>query len=124
MDYVRLAALAKKLIEKNGRSVTFRQLSATPTDPTTPWRTTAPAVAASATQNAAFVSLSSRHLGIELTQEQLNLRANEMVLAGGSALDMLKINQIVDGAETYAVQWVQTIKPGDTAVFYAYGIRR
>lgn len=123
MDYVRLAALAKKLIEKNGRSVTFRNL-ATPTDPATPWRTDAPAVAASATQNAAFVSLSSRHLGIELTQEQLNLRANEMVLAGASSLDMLRVNQIVDGPDTYAVQWVQTIKPGDTAVFYAYGIRR
>lgn len=123
MDYARLAALAKKLIEKNGRSVTFIQLAVS-TDPAKPWRTDAPAIAASATQNAAFVSLSTRHLGIELTQDQLELRANEMVLAGGSALDMLRVNQIVDGTETYAVQWVQTIKPGDTAVFYAYGIRR
>lgn len=123
MDFVRIAALAKKLIEKNGRTVTFRQLAAS-TDPAKPWRTDAPAVAASATQKAAFVSLSSRHLGIELTQDQLNLRANELVLAGTSTLDLLQMNQIVDGTETFAIEWVQTVKPGDVALFYAFGIKR
>lgn len=123
MDYVRLAALAKRLIEANGRTVTFNRL-ATSTDPAVPWRTSAPAVAQAVTQKAAFVSLSARHLGIELTQEQLNLRANELVLAGSSTIDMLHVNQIVDGTETFAVQWVQTIKPGDTAVFFAFGIKR
>lgn len=123
MDYVRMAALAKKLIEKNGRTVTFRKL-ATSSDPSTPWRTSAPAVSASVTQKAAFVSLSSRHLGIELTQDQLNSRANEVVLAGTSTIDMLHVNQIVDGTETFNVEWVQTVKPGDTAVFYAFGIER
>lgn len=123
MDYVRLAALAKKLIEANGRTVTFNRL-ATSTDPAVPWRTGAPAVEETVTQNAAFVSLSSRHLGIELTQDQLNLRANELVLAGSSTIDMLKVNQLVDGTETFAVQWVQTIKPGNTAVFFAFGIKR
>lgn len=126
MNYVRLAALAKRLIEANGRTVTFNQLAVS-SDPATPWRADAPAIAQTVTQKAAFVSLSARHLGIELTQDQLNLRANEMVMAGTAdslSVDMLRINQIVDGTETFAVQWVQTIKPGDTAVFYAYGIKR
>lgn len=126
MNYVRLAALAKKLIEANGRTVTFNQLAVS-ADPAKPWRTDAPVVAHSVTQKGAFVSLSSRHLGIELTQEQLNLRANEMLMAGASDspdVDMLRVNQIVDGTETFAVLWVQTIKPGDIAVFFAYGIKR
>lgn len=123
MNYVRMAALAKKLIEQNGRLVTFRQL-AIASDPAKPWRMDAPEVLASVDQKAAFVSLSSRHLGIELTQEQLNTRANEMVMAGTSTLDLLQANQIVDGTETYAIQWVQIVKPGDTLVFYAFGIKR
>lgn len=124
MDFVRMAALAKKLIEANGRTVTFVQLAA-PTDPAKPWRADAPVVAASVTQKAAFVSLSSRHLGIELTQEQLNSRANELVLAGAApSLDLLHVNQIIDGTETFSIEWVQTVKPADTAVFYAYGIKR
>lgn len=123
MDFVRMAALAKKLIEKNGRLVTFRQL-ATSADPAKPWRTDAPAFAATVSQKAAFVSLSSRHLGIELTQDQLNSRANELVLAGSSTIDMLHVNQIVDDTETFGIEWVQTVKPGDTALFYAFGIRR
>lgn len=124
MDYVRMAALAKKLIEANGRTVTFRQLAVS-SDPAKPWRTDAPVVALSVTQKAAFVSLSSRHLGIELTQVQLETRSNELVLAGSStAMDLLHANEIVDGTETFAIQWVQTVKPGDTAVFYAFGIKR
>lgn len=123
MDYVRIAALAKKLIEQNGRLVTFRQL-ATAVDPDKPWRTDAPEVAASVDQKAAFVSLTARHLGIELTQDQLDTRANQMLIAGTSTLDLLQANQIVDGTETFAIQWVQIVKPGDTLVFYAFGIKR
>lgn len=126
MDYVRLAALAKRLIEANGRTVTFNRLAVS-ADPAKPWRTDAPVVDSSSTQKAAFVSLSARHLGIELTQDQLELRADQMLLAGFSTVDgfdMLRVNQIVDGTETFVVQWVQTIKPGDTAVFFAYGIKR
>lgn len=123
MDFLRMAALAKKLIEKNGRTVTFRQLAVS-ADPAKPWRTDAPTFVATVVQKAAFVSLSSRHLGIELTQDQLNSRANELVLAGSSTIDMLHVNQIVDGTETFGVEWIQTVKPGDVAVFYAFGIKR
>jgi hypothetical protein len=123
MDYVKMAALAKKLIEKNGRTATFRNLAPS-SDPTKPWRSSSPAVLSSVTQKAAFVSLSSRHLGIELTQEQLNSRANELVMAGISTLDLSTVNQIVDGTATFNIEWMQMVKPGDQVLFYAFGIKR
>jgi hypothetical protein len=39
-NYPKLAEVAKKLIEKSGRTVTLRRLSETPADPTKPWRNT------------------------------------------------------------------------------------
>lgn len=37
-NYVRLAATAKRLIEKNGQNLTFTKNSEIPADPTKPWR--------------------------------------------------------------------------------------
>jgi hypothetical protein len=37
-DYVRLAATAKRLVESNGRPVSFVRLQDAPADPDKPWR--------------------------------------------------------------------------------------
>lgn len=123
MDYARAAALATKLIAANGRLVTFNQLAAS-ADPMKPWRSAAPVVAASVQQAAVFLPISSyTDIGFTLTEDELNLRATEMVITGPSTLDLTTVHEVVDG-EIYGIQYVKMLKPGPTVLLYGMGIKR
>lgn len=116
-------ALAKRLIAKNGRPVTFNQLGAG-TDPTKPWRADTPNVIATVTQPAVFLPVSAADdLGFTLTQEELEKRATESILTATGTMDLMLAHQVVDGS-TFAILWTKVLKPGPTVVLYAMGIQR
>lgn len=121
-QYDSAIALALRLIKKFGRPVTFNQLG-TASDPSTPWKSSAPSVVNTVTQPAVFVSLSIRDLGLDLTQVDLEKRATEALLTAPGTLDLFSVHQIVDD-KTYTILWIKALKPGPDVVIYAMGIAR
>lgn len=116
-------ALAKRLIAKNGRLVTFQQLAAS-ADPDKPWRSTAPAIAASAQQAAVQIPISGlADLGFELTEAELNSRATAALLTAPGTMDLTLANQVLDGS-TYGIEWTKALRPGTLPILFAMGIKR
>jgi len=125
MDYARAVALAQRLIDKNGRGITVQQLSATPADANKPWKGAgAPTVAAQATPKGVFVPASGNDLSSFGIDNELLKRVEQVVLIaadGTNAFD--EFHRISDGV-LFKIEWVRVLKPGDTVIIYAMGVKR
>lgn len=114
--HVRLAATAKRLIEKHGRTVTFVKNSTTLTDSAKPWDGVAPAsptetsaVAAvfeDTTFDAAGTSVHRKNVGMVLVAQ------NSL----GTAVDLSTYDVVNDGGKPRKITRRLKIAPGDTTV--------
>lgn len=126
MDYARAQALARKLIAKNGKAVTFQRLDATAVDPTKPWKGPGtPTVAQS--EDTVAVSLphaSLVDLGFNAVDDELLKRTEQVLLVPGGAVDLEPFTNLLEAGVRWRIEWVRTLKPATLTVLYAFGVKR
>lgn len=132
VNYVKLAALAQKLITANGRELQVIRNARTPTDPTKPWRgNTTPRNPPDEVYDVfgVFVPLTSskRFLGIEqiLVDENKRPQMSVLIAAQGIDKDLSEFDEIIDDdGSHWAITNGQMLRPGATRMVYAFGVRR
>lgn len=132
-QYDSAIAVAQRLIKKFGRQVALYQLVSTPADVNKPWQGAGtPAQGLIVFRNAVFLPLSGlADLGIQLTDEELTLCANEAILVPfGTDADVGDgtffgcIDDPNGNGPRFNFLWIKILKPGPQIVMYAMGIKR
>lgn len=115
--------LAKELIDENGRSTTFSKTDIV-ADVNKPWQVNSTPLVVISTQKAVYVPISNKQkLGLDFIPESLLIRANEVLLTAYEGIDLTITRVIMDSVE-FRVEWCYALKPGETTILYAFGIKR
>lgn len=122
VDYTSLAATAKRLIEKNGRTVTITKMSQTPADPAKPHRARNAAADTSVTPTAVVVPFESEQVDGSnvMVDDKMVMVAQESV----SGVDLESFDRLTDGSDEYDIVKVKKVNPGPTSVVYMIQVRR
>ena len=133
-DYVKLLAVANRLINKNGRDIILKRNSRDKADPAKPWR--GPGDVSSGFTPLAF-SLRGvfvppntvREFGITSLGEGTLLQdlitvSQQIVIVAGQAFDFREFNILVDRNEDWGIQGMQVLRPGDITLLAFIGVRR
>lgn len=128
-DFAKLAATALRLIEKNGRTVSFFKRSTTPANALQPWRGTAAldATADPVDVVACVVPASGSGFGRrrvvdgELAEafEQVALVAASSFPAG---VEVERLSTVLDGKRSWKVENVEKLQPADVPLVYVFGL--
>lgn len=125
MDYVKLAATVTRLINKNGRSTVLQKMESEPADPDKPWKGAGtPTVATEVSAKGVFVPPTGDALGGEFISTELLSRASEVLLVGPNVTDLTEFNAVVDNAVRWRIEWCYTLRPADSILLYAFGVKR
>lgn len=123
-DHQHFAALALRLIEKNGRSVVFSKIDSTPVDASKPWKGSESNSIVLLESKAAFIPRKGLELGIDFVDDELLKKAEKVCLvAGGQAL-IESAHTMTDLGVIYKIDWVKELHPGDQSLLYAVGVSR
>jgi hypothetical protein len=124
VDYAELVTTVRELIDGTGRSVTFNRLGTTVADANKPWKPSGAAVTQAV--YATFVPLSSlQELGLEFEDSELFRSASQACLvAPHASVDLSTYNTITDNGVEWRIEWVKVLKPGDTVLLLAFGVKR
>lgn len=118
-DYV---ALAKRLIAKNGRSVTFKQINRTATDTTKPWRgNTSNFSATTITAMAVFVD--PQDMGYRTDNTDSATRAEKLALVAAD-VEIDDYDIIEDGSINWSIIGMRILQPGETKYLYTVELKR
>lgn len=130
-DYAKSLALARRLIQGAGRSVTFLQLDSSTPDPAKPWEATdAPreTPAASVAASAVFVpAASASSLGITTERAEFVKDSEQVALVEvpeAFSGNLRNYHELLDGDVRWRVKVVEELKPGGTALLYFVGVAR
>jgi len=130
VDYVRLAATANRLIEKNGRSIQFVRLNEDPADPTKPWNGPAAGGEGNLDLFGVFVPPNTvRQFGLtalgEGTEFQDLLTMSEQVIITAQAENDLRLyTEVVDRSQRWGIIGLQVLRPADVTLLAFVGVRR
>lgn len=116
------SALAKRLIDKNGRPITIVNLGETPADPTKPWRGAADA-RAEATEvpgTGAFVTGAPGELGITFENGAPDSQVVLFPAADDDGETLEDFDEIVDGSTRWRIVETKILQPGTTRFIYAF----
>ncbi len=116
VDYVKLAATAKRLIDANGRAISIVPRSLA--DPSKPWLgtvddTPVPAIGV-------FTEYNRRDIDgtkIQRSDQELSIAAD------GLAVDIENVDAVLDGATTWQVVDTTVVKPGPIVLVYKLQVR-
>jgi hypothetical protein len=124
IDYAELVGIVRELIAGTGRVVTFGKLSETTADVAKPWKPSGAATTVDAP--ATFVPVSSaQDLGLSITDDELSRRASQVCLVAPHATAVLQdFHTIHDAGVQWRIEWVHVLKPGDTALLLAMGVKQ
>lgn len=127
VDYVRLAATATRLVEANGRAMSFVRLDEIPTDLDEPWRgaTLARAPAAETVSGSAVAVPPSSlvALGRKTTDEDFVKRSEQILIAVADS-DIEGFDEVLDEEVRWRITGVEKLKPGSTTLLYFVGVVR
>jgi hypothetical protein len=123
------AALAQKLIAKNGNTIQALKLSATVLDADKPWQGAgAPTVATSTDVSAVMVPHASNvDLGVFGIDDELLKRCDEVYLIPGQGATDLKTYHLLSlSGVRRKIEWVRELRfaPLGASVMYAVGVKR
>ena len=128
VDYVKLSATAKRLIEKNGRDLVLEKKSRTPADSIKSWR------GPSSTSSGTSVTVKgvvvppdnfSDTDGQLIRRGQLRvLISNESVDDQQTGLDITEFDSIKDGSDSYKIVEVNRVEPGALPLIYDIIVQR
>ncbi len=126
MDFVKLQATVQRLIDKNGRLIKVQKLSKGDSDSATPWKGPGtPAVEkASKPLKAVFVPVAGSDFGRQFFDDELLKRCDQICLLSGSAVSYEGYHQILDDNVVWKIEALQQLKPADTTLLYAFGVKR
>lgn len=120
--YPSLRATAQRLIQKNGRDITYRQKGATLTDPAKPWEGTTAASNKDSTVKASFVSITEQEI-----RGQLVKTGDKRVLIAADDLPCVtppsSADTILDRGIAWNIVSVEAIDPSEAAVLYDFHVR-
>jgi hypothetical protein len=120
-NFVKLAATALRLIEKNGRAVSIRKVTtAVPPDPTKPWIPGVEVTADTACVGAFFDSDRSYITG-QLIPEDTSL---VLIAADGLGVTPIGKDRLVDGADVWEITSVGTLKPADVTLLFELMVKK
>lgn len=125
-DFVALAALAKRLIDANGRTVTIVKNGTTPQDTEQPWRGLSDYQTASVTGIGAFVP-STQLKTWEVSTVDNTKRASNYVLfpASDDRGHLLEFfDELLDGDTRWKITSVEVLGPAGTRVLYMIKVSR
>lgn len=117
--YDSAVALAKKLIEAKGRTVTLTQrVDGAPADASKPWEPSVPVDTAHTVTMAIFSTNLSYIDGTTIHS------AKKMALVAAASLAVVPSQKdiVTDGTDTFDISVVREIKPGDQAILYELGL--
>lgn len=118
------AALASRLIAKNGRDVTLKAFTTTAADAAKPWRGGATAVSgATPTVKAVFVEPSDVKLGSHQDNQGVVSMADKVAFIAAEN-NIEGYAKIADGGVDWTIIKVHTLKPGSTAYMYMVELKR
>lgn len=119
VDQARLAQVAKRLIESNGRSVEFRVKPGTLKDAAQPWLGKA---AAGSTSSVICVFVDYRASEIDGSIVQ---REDRRLLVAGESIAFVPSTdyEVIDGAVVWQVVNVQQVQPGSVEIMYDLQVR-
>lgn len=127
-DFAELAAVAKRLIDENGRTVSIIKLDKTAADPNKPWRGPVDPRATpifTVTGKAVFVPLGGSDLGIEWPQDNNLKRGDQVCLFAAdndTGQELEKADEIEDGAGRWAIINTQLLQPADQRLLYFFEV--
>ncbi len=125
-DYSKFVELARRLIDKSGRSCEFQKLSAVAADPAKPWLGAgAPTVIEPVTTMAVFLP-DGAGFGKLIEDNELFKSSEQMVLVappvGGE--DLSDYHTVLDGGVRWKINVTKALAPGPVTVLYAMGVSR
>jgi hypothetical protein len=124
VNYVRIAATAKRLIEENGRDVTLIKKTRAPADSAAPWRgPTSPGNTTVDTIKAVIYPKEEKNSEGELVYMgyEVAMLAHDSLAAPS---DLTTLDAVVDEGLTYKVTKASKIGPGDTVITYELHLKR
>tara|TARA_R110000772_G_scaffold267648_1_gene392128 strand:- start:103 stop:489 length:387 start_codon:yes stop_codon:yes gene_type:complete len=127
VDYVKLAATATRLVEANGRDLSFVQLLETPTDVAEPWRGNATPREASTIVLGSGVAVppsSASTLGIHVADDHFLKRADQILICVAEE-DIENFDEVIDeGSTVWKITGVEKLRPSTTTILYFVGVKR
>ena len=126
-DYLELVPDIQDLIDDNGRLVSFVRIATTAADALKPWKKAALTTGNTVTTRvpACFVPPSGMQLGsLGVTDDMLKRVDQVCLVAPHNSVDLSNSQKLIDGGLSWAIEWVETLKPGDVVLLYAFGVKR
>lgn len=134
VDFTKAAATAQRLVEANGRSVSFLKDNRDPDNAAEPWRGTSTAPAGgqggdTQTGIGCFVPASGSGLGrlVQDTTGQLVTAFEQVCLVAADSLpgiDLEGFDRVLDGAVSWKIKARGQLKPATTPVLWVLGLKR
>lgn len=121
-DYSKFVALAQRLIAKRGRAVTLQQ-QAKGGDAAKPWKAGTPGVVQADAAYAVFLDPTGSDVKTVVTDTELLKRVTDVALVAPGTMDYSGMTHMMDG-KLLRIEWVKTLKPGDTVCLYIIGVTR
>lgn len=125
-NHTKFVNLAKRLIAKHGREMSFVRIDSPADDPDKPWKgpVTGAIDVPLVTTMGVMVPFRGNEFGSTWEGFDLTKVADDVILvAAVNGVDLLQAHKVVDGEEK-KIEWVQYLKPGPTAIMYAFGVNR
>lgn len=137
-DFVKAAAVAKRLIEANGRAVTLARLNRVPANASQPWRGSSSEPdeddgGLSIPVIACFVPVSGTGFGRDLVDEarSMNVRLSQFALIASGSLptgvapeDVETCDVLLDEVSVWKIVVRSHLRPASTSVLFAVGLTR
>lgn len=130
VNYVKIAATAKRLIEANGRTVSLVRLDRDPADPDMPWR--GPAVVDSApydpldypSPKAVIVPYTEDDIDGTLVRHGDKRAYVAATSTAVAALNLAEYDGLIDNGEQYKIVSVNILNPGEIIILYEMQLRK
>ena len=124
VDYVSLAATAKRLIDANGRDITLTKRDRTPADSAKPWRGGNATPTSVGPVKGVLVPFESEEVDGSLVRRD---DKKALIAANDDDSELLEqFDVLIDGDATdpWRILTVEVINPGDTRVIYKMQVRK
>jgi hypothetical protein len=127
-DHSKFLALARHLIAREGRSVTFGKLDDSSADSERPWKTSGnnPANLVGAVDCIAVFLPDGSGFGKGVEDNDLFKSSEQMLLVAPPTTgeDLSTHSVVVDGARRWKINVIKELKPADLTVLFAMGVSR
>ena len=129
VDYVRLAATAKRLIDKNGREISFVKLNETPIDPNRPWKGTMSGDTLLTLRGVFVPPNTVRQFGLTALGEGTEFKdlitfSEQIIITAQGEVDLREYTSVEDRDERWGIVGLQVLRAADVTLLAFVGVRR